>query len=134
MAGTAAKVRAAETAAEAAVKVRVVDVKKAKAALVALLTGKKVDDIDFRIPDGETMHMQIESVTTCGDAAIATVVKDAGDDPDVTNRSRISVKVSYAQHEGIRFFGGEGIGTVTILGLGLPVGEAAINPIPRAMM
>ena len=90
--------------------------------------------IDFRIPDGETMHMQIESVTTCGDAAIATVVKDAGDDPDVTNRSRISVKVSYAQHKGIRFFGGEGIGTVTIPGLGLPVGEAAINPIPRAMM
>ena len=106
----------------------------AKAALVALLTSKKVNDIDFRIPDGETMHMQIESVTTCGDAAIATVVKDAGDDPDVTNRSRISVKVSYAQHEGIRFFGGEGIGTVTIPGLGLPVGEAAINPIPRAMM
>ena len=45
-----------------------------------------------------------------------------------------SVKVSFAEHNGIRFFGGEGIGTVTLPGLGLPVGEAAINPVPRSMM
>ncbi len=108
----------------------------AKAALVALLTGKKIEETSFRIPEGETMHMPIESVRIDGDSASATayVVKDAGDDPDVTDKSRISVKVSFAEHDGIRFYGGEGIGTVTLPGLGVAVGEAAINPVPRAMM
>ncbi len=106
----------------------------AKAALVALLTGKKVIDIDFKIPEGETLHMPIISVMIERDYAIASVIKDAGDDPDVTDKSLISVKVSFAEHDGIRFFGGEGIGTITLPGLGLPVGEAAINPVPRSMM
>lgn len=105
-----------------------------KAAIMALLTGKKVKDIDFKIPEGETLHMPVESVAIKGNSAIASVVKDAGDDPDVTDKSLISVKVSFAEHDGIRFFGGEGIGTVTLPGLGLPVGEAAINPVPRSMM
>ena len=52
----------------------------------------------------------------------------------MTDKSLISVKVSFAEHDGIRFFGGEGIGTITLPGLGLPVGEAAINPVPRSMM
>ena len=106
----------------------------AKAALMALLTGKKVRDIDFKIPEGETLHMPVESVMVEGDYAIAGVIKDAGDDPDVTDKSLISVEVSFADHEGIRFFGGKGIGTVTLPGLGLSVGEAAINPVPRFMM
>ena len=106
----------------------------AKAALVALLTGRKVRDIDFKIPDGETLHMPVESIAIESNSAIASVIKDAGDDPDVTDKSLISVKVSFAEHDGIRFLGGEGIGTVTLPGLGLPVGEAAINPVPRSMM
>ena len=106
----------------------------AKAALMALLTGKKVRDIDFKIPEGETLHMPVKSVVIDGDSATACVVKDAGDDPDVTHKSLISVKVSLAEHGGVRFFGGEGIGTVTLPGLGLPQGEAAINPVPRSMM
>ena len=106
----------------------------AKAALVGLLTEKKVKDIDFKIPEGETLHMPVVSVMIERDYAIASVIKDAGDDPDVTDKSLISVKVSFAEHDGIRFFGGEGIGTVTLPGLGLPVGEAAINPVPRSMM
>ena len=106
----------------------------AKAALVGLLTEKKVKDIDFKIPEGETLHMPVVSVMIERDYAIAGVIKDAGDDPDVTDKSLISVKVSFAEHDGIRFFGGEGIGTVTLPGLGLPVGEAAINPVPRSMM
>ncbi|MDE6342693.1 MAG: cobalt-precorrin-5B (C(1))-methyltransferase CbiD, partial [Muribaculaceae bacterium] len=101
---------------------------------MALLTGKKVRDIDFKIPEGETLHMPVESIMVEKDSAIACVIKDSGDDPDVTDRSLISVEVSFAEHEGIRFFGGEGIGTVTLPGLGLPVGEAAINPVPRSMM
>ena len=106
----------------------------AKAALVALLTGNKVREIDFKIPEGETLHMPIESIEVNGESATAYVVKEAGDDPDVTDKALISVRVSFAGHEGIRFFGGAGIGTVTLPGLGLPVGEAAINPVPRHMM
>ena len=106
----------------------------AKAALVALLTGKIVGDIKFRIPEGETLHMPIKSVVIDDDSATAYVVKDAGDDPDVTDKSLISVKVSFAEHNGICFFGGAGIGTVTLPGLGLPVGDAAINPVPRSMI
>ena len=106
----------------------------AKAALVGLLTEKKVKDIDFKLPEGETLHMPVVSVMIERDYAIASVIKDAGDDPDVTDKSLISVKVSFAEHDGIRFFGGEGIGRVTLPGLGLPVGEAAINPVPRSMM
>ncbi|MDE6379876.1 MAG: cobalt-precorrin-5B (C(1))-methyltransferase CbiD [Muribaculaceae bacterium] len=106
----------------------------AKAALMGLLTRKKVEEVGFRIPDGETLHMPVESVAIEEDSATASVVKDAGDDPDVTDKALISVKVSFAGHEGISFFGGEGIGTVTLPGLGLPVGEAAINPVPRSMM
>ena len=106
----------------------------AKAALMALLTGKKVRDIEFKIPEGETLHMPVDSITVGKDFAVAGVIKDSGDDPDVTDKSLISVKVSFAEHDGIRFFGGEGIGTVTLPGLGLPVGEAAINPVPRSMM
>ncbi len=105
-----------------------------KAALIALLTKKKVKEVSFKIPEGETLHMAIDSVIIVDDSASASVIKDAGDDPDVTDKSLISAKVSFADHDGIRFFGGAGIGTVTLPGLGLPVGEAAINPVPRAMM
>ncbi len=106
----------------------------AKAALTALMTGEILKKVYFRIPEGETMHMDIESVMLDGGNAQASVIKDAGDDPDVTNKSRIKVKVSYAFHTGIRFHGGEGIGTVTLPGLGVKVGEAAINPVPRTMI
>jgi len=106
----------------------------AKAALTALLTGTILDDVRFRIPEGETIHMAVERVTIGKDYATASVIKDAGDDPDVTDKSRITVTVAYASHKGIKFFGGKGIGTVTLPGLGLEVGSPAINPVPRAMM
>ena len=106
----------------------------AKAALIALLTGEKRTEITFRIPEGERMAMSVKSVETRDEDATATVIKDAGDDPDVTDKSEISARVAFARHEGIRFSGGEGIGIVTLPGLGLEVGEAAINPVPRRMI
>lgn len=105
-----------------------------KAAIIALLTGERRERISFRIPDGEIMEMAVESVDISGESATACVVKDAGDDPDVTDKSRIVVRVSFARHDGIRFIGGEGVGTVSLPGLGLEVGEPAINPVPRMMM
>ena len=103
----------------------------AKAALTALLTGDKRNEVSFRIPEGETMRMAVENVEIGSDSATASVIKDAGDDPDVTNGCRISATVSYASHPGISFHGGKGIGTVTLSGLGLDIGEPAINPVPR---
>ncbi|MBD5357613.1 MAG: cobalamin biosynthesis protein CbiD [Bacteroides sp.] len=106
----------------------------AKAALIALLSGKKIDKVKFKIPDGETLTMHIENIILAENSAMASVIKDAGDDPDVTNKSLISATVSFASHHGIEIYGGEGIGTVTLPGLGLSVGEAAINPVPRSMI
>lgn len=107
-----------------------------KAALTALLTGDDgISDVDFTLPDGEIMRMAVEKVAILSpDSARATVIKDAGDDPDVTHGHRIIATVSYSDHEGIRFIGGEGIGTVTLPGLGIAPGEPAINPVPRRMM
>ncbi len=106
----------------------------AKAALWGLLKNEVLSEVSFKIPEGETMHMGIERVTISQSSATATVIKNAGDDPDVTDKSRISVTVAFANHTGIKFLGGPGIGTVTLPGIGLPIGEPAINPVPRAMI
>ena len=103
----------------------------AKAALIALMSGKKMTEISFRIAEGEKMKMPVDSVVIFSNSAKASVIKDSGDDPDVTHGSRISAMVAYASHVGIKFYGGEGIGTVTLPGLGLEIGEPAINPVPR---
>lgn len=106
-----------------------------KAALVKLLTGESLSEVSFHIPDGEELSLPVESV--CQDdasSATATIVKDAGDDPDVTNNRVIEVKVSYSEKPGIHFLQGKGVGVVTLPGLGLPVGEPAINNTPRQMI
>lgn len=108
-----------------------------KAALTALLTGRTdISEITFTLPDGEVMCMHVDSVTIhSATSATASVIKDAGDDPDVTHGRLITATVAYAtEHTGINFIGGEGVGTVTLPGIGLPIGSPAINPSPRAMM
>ena len=105
-----------------------------KAALLALLDGRVRQQVSFTIPDGEVLSMPIQKTEIMNQAAVAVVKKDAGDDPDVTNGCEIRVKVSFAIHSGIRFYGGEGVGRVTLPGLGIPVGEPAINPAPREMI
>jgi cobalt-precorrin-5B (C1)-methyltransferase len=67
-------------------------------------------------------------------AASAVVVKDAGDDPDVTHGAHLTATVSWRDEPGVELAGGEGVGVVTKPGLGLPVGGPAINPVPRAMI
>lgn len=107
----------------------------AKAALIRLLTGESLSEVRFHIPDGEELSLPVKSVWQEEDAsATAAVVKDAGDDPDVTNRSVIEAKVSFSAQPGIHFLQGRGVGKVTLPGLGLPVGEPAINPAPRQMI
>lgn len=106
----------------------------AKAALIALLSGDRLSEVKFRIPEGEMMRMPVDSIVADAQSATACVIKYSGDDPDITDGSRITVTVAYASRPGISFHGGEGIGTVTLPGLGLEVGEPAINRVPRKNM
>ena len=87
--------------------------------------------VSIVVPAGRTYAPEIvmHSGGVCG------VIKDAGDDPDITNGMEILARVELLPGDGpIEFAAGEGVGTVTEPGLKIPVGEAAINPVPRAMI
>ena len=106
----------------------------AKAALTALILGEEQKMISFRLPDDEEMTLPVSHTEIEKNSATCTVVKDAGDDPDVTHGASIVVTVSFSNHPDIRFLQGEGVGRVTLPGLGLEIGEPAINRIPRQMI
>jgi cobalt-precorrin-5B (C1)-methyltransferase len=126
----------------------------AKAALEFLFTGKKTAIVDIPLPTGGRLAIPVESVTWHGEGqedhagpdhghacpaarqARAVVVKDAGDDPDATNRARIACVAGLVHGEPgeVILEGGTGVGRVTRPGLPVPVGQAAINPAPRAQI
>jgi len=107
----------------------------ARAAFTALLSGRFPDPVSIRLPRGTTASFPL-ALTELGEGrARAGVVKDAGDDPDVTHGALIIAGVGWAAPgSGIAFAAGEGVGRVTRAGLPLAVGEPAINPAPRAMI
>ena len=87
------------------------------------------------LPLGRTPEFALTSWRLLDDGAEVSVTKDAGDDPDVTHAAVVRVRVRRgAPGTGVRFEAGPGVGTVTLPGLPLPVGEPAINPMPRAMI
>lgn len=86
------------------------------------------------LPDGETVTLPVSSCVLTKDSCTCGVTKDAGDDPDVTNGYTIFSTVSLTDIPGVRFLPGEGVGTVTLPGIGIPVGDPAINPTPRRMI
>lgn len=104
----------------------------AKAAALALWRGEEVKEINLTLPRGEIITLPV-TVHKGVEEAEAIIIKDAGDDPDVTHGVAIHVRAR-KQAGGITLRGGEGIGTVTRPGLAVPVGEPAINPVPRAMI
>src|SRR6185437_2638661 len=106
-----------------------------RAAYAALLTGGFPDPVAIRLPGGRTPSFPLALAELGGDAARAGIVKDAGDDPDVTHGALIVAECAWAPAgSGVVFAAGEGVGTVTRPGLQLAVGEPAINPAPRAMI
>ncbi len=106
-----------------------------KAALTALITGEFPDPVTIRLPRGEEPAFALAFETLGEGYAMAGIVKDAGDDPDVTHGATVIASVRpLPPGSGIRFAAGDGVGTVTRPGLPIPVGEAAINPVPRSMM
>jgi cobalt-precorrin-5B (C1)-methyltransferase len=107
----------------------------ARAAFEALLTGQFPDPVPVALPKGLRPEFALATHELGDDFARAGIVKDAGDDPDVTHGALIVATVWRAPPGmGLRFRAGEGVGTVTRPGLPLPVGEHAINPAPRAMI
>ena len=104
-----------------------------QAAAVLLLTGIAPPEIHLHTPGGVTFILPVEAAHMDGESAVCTVQKDSGDDPDITNGVRITASVCRAD-SGIAIEGGVGVGRVTRPGLAMPVGEAAINPGPRAQI
>ena len=105
----------------------------AEAAALLLLTGRAPAELRLETPGGLTFTLPVEQPHLDGDAAVCTVRKDAGDDPDITNGVGISATVCRAE-PGVAIDGGAGVGRVTRPGLAMPVGAAAINPGPRAQI
>ena len=105
----------------------------AKAAFAALCTGTFPDPVEIPLPRGGRAAFALAGSRLEDGCAHAAIVKDAGDDPDVTHGALIRVRVSRGE-PGVVFRAGPGVGTITRAGLPLPPGEPAINPVPRQMI
>jgi cobalt-precorrin-5B (C1)-methyltransferase len=107
----------------------------AKAAYTALLTGEFPDPVEVTLPRGERVSFALAVARNDAGSATVGVVKDAGDDPDVTHGALVLATVrAAAPGSGVTFRAGAGVGTVTRPGLPVPPGEPAINPVPRRMI
>lgn len=107
----------------------------ARAAALHLVTGAPQAWVEVALPSGRRVTFAVERSVELRPGRIeAVVVKDAGDDPDVTHGARLTATVSRREAPGIALHGGIGVGVVTKPGLGLEVGGPAINPTPRAMI
>lgn len=117
----------------------------AKAAAILLMKGEAVTQVEIPFPDNKRRTFTVQQNHMYGTAAKASIIKDAGDDPDVTNGAEIRALVSFIRNEkvpdlnpvvldNIILNGGAGVGRVTKPGLAVNVGEPAINPVPRQMI
>jgi cobalt-precorrin-5B (C1)-methyltransferase len=116
----------------------------AKAAAQVLVLEKCPDDIEIPFPDGSRKSFTLHDCRRMDNSATASIIKDAGDDPDVTNRAEITATVTsgHISHDrgdcvllgNVLLCRGRGVGVVTKPGLALQVGEPAINPVPRQMI
>jgi cobalt-precorrin-5B (C1)-methyltransferase len=106
----------------------------AKAAAQLLTTGEAPAWVEVALPSGQRVTFAVEFATRDAGTATAVVVKDAGDDPDVTHGAHLTATVSWGAGAEVELDGGEGVGVVTKPGLGLAVGGPAINPVPRKMI
>ncbi|MQA83690.1 MAG: cobalt-precorrin-5B (C(1))-methyltransferase [Streptosporangiales bacterium] len=106
----------------------------AKAATLALATQSPQERVEVALPSGRRVGFAVDLCSYSPAKAEAVVVKDAGDDPDVTHGAHLTATVRWRHEPGIELDGGVGVGVVTKPGLGLEVGGPAINPVPRQMI
>ncbi len=106
----------------------------AKAAATALRDQVVQERVEVGLPSGRRVSFPVESCVYTDQHGTAVVVKDAGDDPDVTHGARLTATVRWRAEPGLALEGGEGVGIVTKPGLGIGVGEPAITATPRIMI
>jgi cobalt-precorrin-5B (C1)-methyltransferase len=106
----------------------------AQAAAMALVSQETVSRVQTDLPGSNQASFAVSRCVFDRDQASCSVIKDAGDDPDVTHGAEIRATVSWVEKPGISIIGGEGVGMVTRPGLEVPVNTAAINPVPRRMI
>jgi len=106
-----------------------------KAALLAIIQQNKINTVDVLLPKRDRIKININTCKFSKENAKCSVIKDGGDDPDVTHGAEIFVDLSLTDNIGsIEIDGGIGVGRVTKPGLGLEIGSAAINPTPKKMI
>ena len=106
-----------------------------KAGILAIINQQSLNSVDVILPKRDKINIQINSCNFSKYNAQCSVIKDGGDDPDVTHGAEIFVDISLTDTIGsIEIDGGKGVGRVTKPGLGLEIGTAAINPTPKKMI
>lgn len=103
-------------------------------ALTQLLTSESLATVQITLPTTEQVQFDLQTTLQTRQQVTCYVIKDAGDDPDCTDKAHITTTVSLTDKPGITFVAGNGVATVTLPGLELAVGEPAINPVPRKMI
>lgn len=117
----------------------------AAAACYMLLTGRKKEEMTILTPKGISYTAKLVDISINESSAACAIVKDGGDDPDITTGAHIVAEAAFLQKESLQkdktdavqqiiIRGGKGVGRVTKPGLDQPVGEAAINHVPREMI
>jgi cobalt-precorrin-5B (C1)-methyltransferase len=105
-----------------------------RGALLALIHQRPFRETTIRLPIGQHVTFVLHTCTYTPDEGRSSVIKDAGDDPDVTHLAEICSRVTWRPEPGVHFVRGAGVGLVTKKGLPVPPGEPAINPVPRQML
>ena len=106
----------------------------AKAAVAMLFSGKTLDSVSIHTPAGIRLNLQVEGINKGNDRVVCGVLKDSGDDPDVTDGARVFAEARKSNMPGIDVTAGEGVGRVTRPGLPVLPGQPAINPVPMSMI
>ena len=106
-----------------------------KAALLSIIKQQKIDEVEITLPKKSTIKIPVNSCQFEKNKAKCSVIKDGGDDPDVTHGAEIIVELTFHENKNqIEIDGGEGVGIVTKPGLGLEINKPAINPVPKKMI
>ncbi|MDA3892518.1 MAG: cobalt-precorrin-5B (C(1))-methyltransferase CbiD [Salinivirgaceae bacterium] len=106
----------------------------AKASAYMLIKQVQLNHVMVKLPNNDEVVLELKDVKLDDKSASCTTIKDAGDDPDITNGIRIIAKASFNKGNSVKLIAGEGIGIVTKPGLAVEVGKPAINPVPLKMI